>query len=258
VSRNSKQELSRQANPVGNARRLTLWFETSAVLLLIAGSILSRVLCWVLWGSAYLQYDKRFFDLQTQTPTTYGIKLFESMIGNLGLIPIVLFIIWRSGDTWSRFGLVKPKWKNDILIGLGLFLIVTVVRDELVGSLFANDSFTFTWWNLFPAANPPVHTLLLIASACAIGLSEELTFRAYLIPRLEELMGAAWKGVLFSSVIFAMLHLYNGAPGVVASFLYGVIWGVGFCLTRRIWPVAIAHALNDLVCMSHINSLIGS
>jgi membrane protease YdiL (CAAX protease family) len=255
--RNPRQEASRQASRARSTRRLTLWVETSVVLLLIAGPLLARIPCWLFWGGEYLQYDEQFFQFEVQTSATFGINRFESMISQLMLIPIVLFIIWRSGDTWSRFGLVKPKWRKDILIGLGLFLIVAVVSNESLGALF-HESFRFTLWNLLPASSPPWRTVLLIASACAIGFSEELTSRAYLIPRLEELIGATWKCVLLSSMIFVVLHLSKGIPGVVNSFLCGAIWGISFCLTRRIWPAAISHALNDFVCTSHINSLIGS
>jgi membrane protease YdiL (CAAX protease family) len=256
MSRNPKHGEPRQVNCDGNVRSLTLWVETSVVLLLIGGFLFARIPCWAFWRGEYLQYDEQFSHLEVQTSATFGIHLFESMNGHLILIPIVLFIIWRSGDPWSRFGLVKPKWPRDILIGLGLLLIVAVLRDECLGAIF-HDSFESTWLNLLPASNPPLRTALLIASACAIGFSEELTTRAYLIPRLEELIGATWKCVLLSSTIFALLHLSLGMAGVVNSFLCAAIWGTGFCLTRRIWPVAIAHALNDFVCTSHVNSLIG-
>ena len=251
----SERRASRQSSYASNARSLTLWVETSVVLLLIAGPTLAGVACWVFWGDEYLLYDKQHLYLDAQTSTTFGIKLLESMVTKLRLVPIILFVIWRSGDAWSRFGLVKPKWQRDVLIGAGLSLLV-VVTDQMVRPLF-HSSHTFTWWNLLPASNPPSRTLLLIAANCATGFSEELGVRAYLIPRLEELLGATWKAVLLSSVIFALLHLYKGVPGMVHSLLAGLIWGVGFCLTRRIWPVAISHALTDFIVVSHMNSLVG-
>jgi membrane protease YdiL (CAAX protease family) len=256
MSRNANRKVSELAGRAGSTRRLTLWIETSVVLLFMVGSILSWAACWLFWGNEYLEYDKQFFSLGVQSSATFGMESLESMFAKLRFIPIILFIIWRSGDAWSRFGLVKPKLGKDVLIGVGLS-IVLVAAGQITILLFHSSS-PFTWWNLLPASSPPSRTILLIASNCAIGFSEELGYRAYLIPRLEELTGATWKGILLSSVLFGLAHLHKGMYGVTNSFLSAAIWGVSFCMTRRIWPAAISHSLNDFILHTHINSLIGS
>ena len=97
----------------------------------------------------------------------------------------------------------------------------------------------------------------LLGNCCAIGFSEELTGRAYLIPRLETVTGATWKAVLLSVVLFGFVHLYKGYVGVIHSVVAATIWAIGFCLTRRIWPVALSHAITDFIVDSHLAATVG-
>ena len=88
--------------------------------------------------------------------------------------------------------------------------------------------------------------------------SEYQKFRGYLIPRLETATGATWKAVGLSVMLFGFVHLYKGYLGVVYTVVSAVILSVGFCLTRRIWPVAIAHAVVDFIILSHLSLTVGS
>jgi membrane protease YdiL (CAAX protease family) len=90
-----------------------------------------------------------------------------------------------------------------------------------------------------------------------VGFSEELQCRAYLIPRLEAVTGATWKAVLLSVMLFGFVHLYHGYVGVISSVVAGAVWSIGFCLTRRIWPVAISHAIWDFIIDSHLAATVG-
>jgi membrane protease YdiL (CAAX protease family) len=234
--------------------RRSLWIETGAVLLLIGTPTLAWIACKLLWGSDYLQLDRNILELENGTLTAFGIHRMESIFSNMRLVPIILFIIWRSGDEWSQFGLIKPKWEIDILIGLCLFLIIGVVYEI---NWAINIPFRhLTWWRLSPAFIPIDRAVLLIASAFSTGFSEELIARGYLIPRFETLIGSTWKSILFSAIVFGVLHIYKSLGSAIMSCLSGVIWGIGFCATRRIWPVVISHAMWDFAVAAHINAFI--
>ena len=122
--------------------------------------------------------------------------------------------------------------------------------------MVAHPSSNPIWTNLVPSPVPIDKGVLIFADCLAIGLYEELACRGYLIPRIETLFGSTWKSILFSSILFALLHISKGITGVVTSGLLGVIWGIAFCATRRIWPVVIAHALWDYVVATHLYSLL--
>jgi membrane protease YdiL (CAAX protease family) len=83
----------------------------------------------------------------------------------------------------------------------------------------------------------------------AIGISEEVAMRGYLIPRFEQLLGSTWSAVGLSAAIFASYHIYQGAGPALSIFVTGLILGGVFVLTRRLWPVIVAHAITDLIPM---------
>jgi membrane protease YdiL (CAAX protease family) len=230
--------------------RHVLWIETGVVLFLIMAPTLNWIVCWSFWGSDFLQLNKQIRHLEFETPTTFAIGMMEEIFIKLRWLPVVLFIIWRSGYEWSRFGLVKPKLEKDILIGFGLFLIVGVMNE--MRWVIGTPSHHWTWSVLFLAPISIDRAILLLASSIAIGFSEEIIARGYLIPRFEVLIGSTWKSILISAILFGFMHIHKSLGGAMMSCLSGIIWGIGFCVTRRIWPVAISHAMLDFVIATHM------
>jgi hypothetical protein len=66
-----------------------------------------------------------------------------------------------------------------------------------------------------------------------------------LIPRLERLLRSTWASVLVSAAVFWLLYWGNGILSMCHAFLGGIVYGIAFAWTRRLWPVAIAHAAHD-------------
>jgi membrane protease YdiL (CAAX protease family) len=79
------------------------------------------------------------------------------------------------------------------------------------------------------------------------GFAEELVMRGYFLERLEFLLGSTPKSILFSSIVFCSYHIYQGVLGTFHVFIFGVIYGIFYCKYRRIWPLVIAHALQNIV-----------
>jgi membrane protease YdiL (CAAX protease family) len=71
--------------------------------------------------------------------------------------------------------------------------------------------------------------------------------RGYLIPRLQVLLGRKEGAVVFSSLAFASYHIYQGPDAFIDVFMIGLLYGIGFTLTRRLWPFALAHAAHNAV-----------
>ena len=140
------------------------------------------------------------------------------------------------------------------MIGAGLMVIVGFVHQ--IPRVIVNPFSHPYWKDLFPSSVPIDKALLIFASCLATGFHEELVCRGYLIPRFETLLGSTWKSILFSSIVFGTLHVHKGMEGVITSGLSGVIWGIGFSATRRIWPVVISHALWDYVVATHLYHLL--
>ena len=230
------------------------WFEIGAVLALMLAPSVASLSSSLFWGSAYRRIEQGREIEKVQTAAAFDATTFDSLIVRLRYVPILLFIIWRSGAGWSRFGLVKPDLAKDLLIGIGLWLVVACLS-ALTAMAFDRGQ---VWVSLLPAAVPGLRTVLLVAECCAIGFTEELAFRAYLIPRVEAMMGSTRKAVLLSVLVFAIAHFSNGYVAAIHSLITGSVFAVAFCSTRRIWPVAIGHSFVDLIVTTHLAAMAGT
>jgi membrane protease YdiL (CAAX protease family) len=96
-----------------------------------------------------------------------------------------------------------------------------------------------------------VESLAFVAVACTAGVCEEFIYRGFLLTALAraagDVPGAMIFGVVLSTLLFAMAHLYQGARGVLSTFMLG-LW---FCalrfMTGSLVPGAAVHFGIDLV-----------
>jgi membrane protease YdiL (CAAX protease family) len=88
---------------------------------------------------------------------------------------------------------------------------------------------------------------VLIASAVANALAEELLVVGFLITRLRQLGSRAGGAVLASAVLRGSYHLYQGFAGFVGNLVMGLVFGRIWQRTHRLWTLVTAHALIDVV-----------
>ena len=174
-------------------------------------------------------------------------------------VAVTLAAIYLSGESWSAFGIKKPQWL-DVLTGflVCVFSIAFSVAgvDFFVDILKSIFSEPYTY-QLTDAHHLPFHArgwsgfVTLLMLAISTGLSEELMMRGYFLTRFERLLRSTWASVLLTTIIFAALHWPSGILNTANAFLVGVVYGIAFVWTRRLWPVAIAHAVYDLPVFLH-------
>jgi membrane protease YdiL (CAAX protease family) len=87
-----------------------------------------------------------------------------------------------------------------------------------------------------------VFTLLSLAA----GGGEELAYRGYAIPVLVPLLGTTG-AVVLSSVVFGILHGYQGLLGMLRTGVMGALLAWGFLVTGSLWPPIIAHVAIDII-----------
>lgn len=80
----------------------------------------------------------------------------------------------------------------------------------------------------------------------AAGVGEELTYRGYVIPVLAGLLGPAGAAAV-SSVVFGVLHAYQGPLGMARTAALGGLLAWGFLASGSLLPPIAAHALLDVV-----------
>ena len=74
--------------------------------------------------------------------------------------------------------------------------------------------------------------------------------RGFLLVRFEQLFKSAWVGIVLSSVFFGLGHSYKSFRGALATGLLSVLYGIAFIRWRRLWPLVLAHAMQDFLFLS--------
>ena len=89
--------------------------------------------------------------------------------------------------------------------------------------------------------------LSFVAAMLAIGVTEEVLFRAYLMRRLQQLGLQSWRAVAVSALLFAAGHLYQGPTAFAFAALAGVALGLVWLRAPSIGAFAAGHAMYNTV-----------
>uniref|UniRef100_A9TU87 CAAX prenyl protease 2/Lysostaphin resistance protein A-like domain-containing protein n=1 Tax=Physcomitrium patens TaxID=3218 RepID=A9TU87_PHYPA len=77
------------------------------------------------------------------------------------------------------------------------------------------------------------------------GISEELLFRGAILP----LIGVDWRGVVFSGLVFGILHISGGRNAAFAAWasFVGCVYGLAAIITNDLAVPMVAHSVANLV-----------
>lgn len=89
--------------------------------------------------------------------------------------------------------------------------------------------------------------VVFVFLSLSAGLGEELAYRGFLVPALVVVFGSAWGAALLSSLVFGVLHAYQGWLGMVRTALLGMVLAASFIVTGSLWPAIFAHAMLDVL-----------
>lgn len=79
------------------------------------------------------------------------------------------------------------------------------------------------------------------------GVGEEVAFRGYAIPLLAPVLNGAWPAAFFTSLVFGLLHAYQGPLGMIRTAVFGLVLAASFVITGSLWPAIATHVAVDLV-----------
>jgi len=185
------------------------------------------------------------FDACRMVNTDYYSYIASAAI-HLGLFSIALFFLWKKDfmETLTGIGFPGDTKKTIIYTVVGLFVVfATLVVFDFVATVVGfNDQakivekvFSLPWY------------ILLFAIFLA-PISEELFFRALLVPRI---------GIVFSSIAFGLVHVaYGSTVELVGAALIGVILGFVFKLSRSITPCLLIHIIYNLISVTIMRLLV--
>jgi uncharacterized protein len=156
-----------------------------------------------------------------------------------------VYLLWRSGFGLNQIGLSRPRWRPDLLGGLGLAVLIGLpglalyLLSRILGMNASVEPAELydTWWRI------PV--LLLVAFAN--GWAEEVIVVGFLITRLRQLRVSPAAAVIASSVLRGLYHLYQGFGAGLGNLAMGLVFGYVYMRTGRLWPLIVAHGIIDAV-----------
>lgn len=173
-----------------------------------------------------------------------GLAVLAQLVG--AFVPI-FFLVWgwlwlfERRPPWT-VGLERPALRpylRGLLVGLGLFLAVMMI-------LALSGNLAFERPGLAPAGPQALtFALLLLIGWVVQGAAEEVLARGLLMPIIGVRWGAA-AGVALSSLLFAVLHLFNPnvSPASLLNLaLFGVFTSLYALYEGGLWGVCAMHAI---------------
>lgn len=92
--------------------------------------------------------------------------------------------------------------------------------------------------------------LLLIFTCVTAGITEELIFRGYILPRLEVLFKDSKLSIIISSLLFGLLHYtYGTFAQIIGPVFIGLIFAFHYQKYRNIKIIILCHFLWDLTVL---------
>ena len=169
---------------------------------------------------------------------------------SLWVVPAVVYVLWH--DRQNPLETMRVKSRVDqrgVLIGMGVS----------VGYLAGISLFEYFISHQTLAALlrvPPFTILGTLASQFFSPVSEELFFRGFVLPKLNESMGF-WRANLVQAILFTAVHWPNWvwmggihwdlAATSASILLLGLLFGWLTRRTNSIWPAVSVHIANNFL-----------
>jgi membrane protease YdiL (CAAX protease family) len=91
---------------------------------------------------------------------------------------------------------------------------------------------------------------LIVFTCITAGVTEELIFRGYMIPRLSLLFKNDYLAIILSALGFSALHYgYKSLHELIFAFLIGILFGAYYQKYRNIKVLIAAHFMIDFINM---------
>lgn len=164
---------------------------------------------------------------------------------------VVLFAMLVRGLSMSSLGFKGKDFVRSILIGIVYYAFYAVA---LFGTFFA--SIYFLSGHLVVVSYDPVPALIVFPfMTLCVGVSEEGLFRGFMQTRLGRVFSER-RALLIQAVLFGLWHfVWHVSPldffgmfiHVLYTFVFGLIFGQFFRVSRSLVPLILAHGLVDTV-----------
>ncbi len=182
-----------------------------------------------------------------QGGVTFILVAVSTIVRDLALICLILFLLWHNGERDQRIGWTFQHGWTEILLGVALFFPVFIMAILLE---YALRTLGFTSPTSVPAYLQPHglwELLLGVVLVVVVALAEETIFRGYLILRLSAITRNLAAAVLLSAAIFALGHGYEGSAGVITVGFIGLMYALVYVWRGSLVAPITMHFLQDFL-----------
>lgn len=166
---------------------------------------------------------------------------------HLGLFSLAMFFLWEKdiGTTLRSIGMpgkVRDNAFYTFMTLSAIFLVLFCLGVAAILLNFNDQAKVSEKINALPLA-------VLLFAVIGAPLTEELFFRAFLVPRA---------GVVLSAIIFGLMHFaYGSVVEVLGAVAIGLVLGASFRFTKSATPCMLAHMIYNAISITVITLLSG-
>lgn len=214
-----------------------------------------RTLLFLSLGLIGLHWTYQLLDHPTTPviPTSFAELARRIILNKLVTFAILALLLRLEQQGWEGVGVRRRDWARHVGIGVGIGLAMF---------LFLNVALTAALEGMIPRPAPQGPSILsffaewknlivwLPIGVFGGGVVEELE-RIFVLTRFEQWLGRPGLvlGVILSSVMFGMGHLYQGVGAALSTAVSGVVFALVFLRRRSALEPMTAHAFSDVIAM---------
>jgi hypothetical protein len=176
-------------------------------------------------------------------------------------IAMVYKLIGATKASWSKIGLIKPRWKDLPIAGLGLvvYYAILLVASAIIYSLLPQIDTNQKQDLGFETVNTSLQYLITFISLVILPpIGEEILVRGYFFTGLRAKL-KLFPSMMIVSTLFAIAHLQLGNEGVaplwaaaINTFFLSIVLVYVREKTGSLWPCIYIHGLNNLVAFIYL------
>jgi membrane protease YdiL (CAAX protease family) len=185
------------------------------------------------------------FFIVNQLHLSFAMMAISSILNDLALVSLVLYLIWRNGEALQQIGWTLKSARREIVWGLLLFPPAVLGATLLENALHAAGLSAPTTLPSFLLATGLPKMLLAFILVTVVAVAEETVFRGYLLLRFKAVTGRSSAAVLLSAAIFSLGHGYEGMAGLISVFFLGVIFAFVYLWRQSLIAPVMIHFLID-------------
>jgi membrane protease YdiL (CAAX protease family) len=177
----------------------------------------------------------------------FSLLAFIIIVHNLILFFIIFWILKFRQETFQKIGWTKENLGKHLLFGVILFppfyFSVSIM-------LYFFTSLGLSHLEKIPSFLVPQNGLQIVEGVfmiLTVAVVEEIIFRGYLLSRLIEITESIPGGVLISTFIFALGHVYEGTAGVLTVTYIGIVYSLIFLREKSLTINIVLHFFTDLI-----------